>query len=198
VTNELFESLALLSETLEEMGVAWALVGGLAVSCYVDPRFTRDIDVAVAVGDDAGAESFLRAWQSQGYVLSAVMEQDAVGRLSTARTTKGRGQEGIYVDLLFASSGIEFEVIEQAQTIAVVPDVVIPVARPGHLYALKLLSDSPDERPQDRVDLKALRELIVGDERIATEEALALIAERGFARGRDLLSRMKLALGGVT
>ncbi|TXD34510.1 nucleotidyl transferase AbiEii/AbiGii toxin family protein [Lujinxingia vulgaris] len=77
--NELFESLSIVRDTFEDMGTAWALVGGLAVSCYVDPRFTRDIDVAVAVKNDADAESFLHAWQSRGYVLSAVMEQDAVG-----------------------------------------------------------------------------------------------------------------------
>jgi len=33
-----------------------ALVGGLAVSARTEPRFTRDLDVAVAVPDDAGAE----------------------------------------------------------------------------------------------------------------------------------------------
>ncbi|TXC76481.1 hypothetical protein FRC91_07030 [Bradymonadales bacterium TMQ1] len=195
--NELFESLATLSDTFEDMGTAWALVGGLAVSCYVDPRFTRDIDVAVAVRSDADAESFLHAWQSRGYVISAVIEQDAVGRLSAARTTRAGVREGIFINLLFASSGIEPEIVDQAQPIAVVPDVVVPVARPGHLFALKLLSESPDERPQDAMDLNALRDIIAGDERIVAREALRLIAERGFARGRDLSMRFMQVLGDV-
>lgn len=189
--NELLASLASLRDTFKGLDAAWALVGGLAVSCYVDPRFTRDIDIAVAVRDDVEAESFLRAWQTRGYELSSVMEQDAVGRLSTVRTTRERSQEGVYIDLLFASSGIEVEVVEQAQAIEVVPGVVIPVARPGHLFALKLLSESADERPQDAMDLSALREIIVGAELSAAEEATQLIMDRGFGRGRDLSSRLK-------
>ncbi|WP_230470212.1 hypothetical protein [Lujinxingia vulgaris] len=116
------------------------------------------------------------------------------GRLSTARTTRERSQEWVYVDLLFASSGIEVEIVEQAQAIAVIPEVVIPVARPGHLFALKLLSESADERPQDAMDLRSLREIIVGEERKAAEEATRLIMDRGYGRGRDLSSRLKHTL----
>ena len=45
---------------LADAGVPWALVGGLAVSVRVEPRFTRDIDLAVAVEDDASAERLIR------------------------------------------------------------------------------------------------------------------------------------------
>ena len=37
------------------------LVGGLAVSARCEPRFTRDIDIAVALADDAQAEKLVRA-----------------------------------------------------------------------------------------------------------------------------------------
>ena len=33
-------------------GVGFALVGGLAVSARTEPRFTRDLDFAIAVADD--------------------------------------------------------------------------------------------------------------------------------------------------
>ncbi|MBA3393554.1 MAG: hypothetical protein H0T89_12975 [Deltaproteobacteria bacterium] len=36
-----------------------ALIGGLAVSARTEPRFTRDIDVAVAVADDESAEAIV-------------------------------------------------------------------------------------------------------------------------------------------
>ncbi|HEY3604485.1 MAG TPA: hypothetical protein VGL04_07415 [Sporichthyaceae bacterium] len=42
-------------------------------------------------------------------------------------------------DLLFASSGIEDVVVAEAVTTTVLPGLVVPVARPGHLVALKLL-----------------------------------------------------------
>lgn len=34
---------------LDGAGSPWALVGGLAVSARLEPRFTRDIDLAVSV-----------------------------------------------------------------------------------------------------------------------------------------------------
>ena len=37
---------------LERAGCRWALLGGLAVSVRAEPRFTRDIDLAVAVESD--------------------------------------------------------------------------------------------------------------------------------------------------
>jgi len=51
---------------LTEGGVAFALVGGLAVSVRTEPRFTRDADVAVAVADDPGAEALIHTLRRQG------------------------------------------------------------------------------------------------------------------------------------
>ena len=39
----------------------FALVGGLAVGVRGEPRMTRDVDLAVAVADDAGAEDVVNA-----------------------------------------------------------------------------------------------------------------------------------------
>jgi hypothetical protein len=39
--------------------VAFALIGGLAVSARTEPRFTRDADLAVAVASDAQAEALI-------------------------------------------------------------------------------------------------------------------------------------------
>ena len=51
----------------EVLGLRWALVGGLAVSARAEPRTTRDVDVAVAVNDDAGAEAAVLALRHRGY-----------------------------------------------------------------------------------------------------------------------------------
>jgi hypothetical protein len=47
------------SADLETAGVRFALIGGLAVSARVEPRFTRDLDFAVAVEGDADAEALV-------------------------------------------------------------------------------------------------------------------------------------------
>jgi hypothetical protein len=45
---------------LNAAGVRWALVGGLAVYARAIPRFTKDLDFAVAVANDAEAEDVVR------------------------------------------------------------------------------------------------------------------------------------------
>lgn len=70
---------------LGRLGVAHALVGGHAVSVRVEPRFTRDLDFAVAVADDRAAENLVRELTGRGYRLTAIVEQEATGRLATVR-----------------------------------------------------------------------------------------------------------------
>lgn len=40
---------------LEAIGARWAVIGGLAVAFRAEPRFTKDVDLAVAVADDQEA-----------------------------------------------------------------------------------------------------------------------------------------------
>ena len=70
----------------------------------------------------------------------------------------------------------------------------MPVARLGHLIALKVLARDDRTRPQDRVDLAALltrADVAALDE---AREALALVTRRGFHRGRDLLAALDAAV----
>lgn len=45
------------SAELTELGARFALVGGLAVSAWGEPRYTRDVDLAVAVERDDEARA---------------------------------------------------------------------------------------------------------------------------------------------
>jgi hypothetical protein len=175
-----------IASQLARPGHSWALVGGLAVSARAEPRFTRDIDLAVAVRDDAMAEALVHGLTGSGYRVLSSIEQEAAGRLATVRLeTPGEGPGGVVVDLLFASSGVEAEIVHGADVLEVLAGLRVPVARIGHLLALKLLSNSPT-RPQDLVDIVALlREAGPADIEEARLTA-ALITQRGFARGRDL------------
>lgn len=174
------------STDLADSGVAFALVGGLAVSVRTEPRFTRDADLAVALADDAEAEALVNRLQSRGYRVATVLEQAAVGRLSTVRLQRSTDAQAPVVDLLFASSGIEPEIVAHADQIEILPSLRIGVARTGHLIALKLLSRDDVDRPQDLVDLRALLRSASPAEMDRARESIALIAERGYDRGRDL------------
>lgn len=133
---------------LSRAGARFALVGGLAVSARTEPRFTRDVDLAVAVDSDAQAEGVVRTLQECGYATLAVLEHEKTGRLATVRMSQPRTLEpqGI-VDLLFASSGLEPEIVSASSPLAIVRGLDVDVAQRGHLVALKLLARDDDRRP---------------------------------------------------
>ena len=56
----------------------FALVG-LAVSARTEPRFTRDLDFAVAVTNDPEAEEVVYNLQRVGYLVAATIEQTVLG-----------------------------------------------------------------------------------------------------------------------
>lgn len=86
---------------LTRLGVPHALVGGLAISIRAEVRFTRDVDLAIAVDSDAHLDRITRALAGEGFVLVTVVEQDERKRVAIARL---RSPSGIVVDLLAASS----------------------------------------------------------------------------------------------
>ncbi len=182
---------------LREERLRWAVVGGLAVSARSEPRTTRDIDVAVAAPADDEAEQILFRLQGHGLVVVSAVEQTARKRLATARL---RGSDGalrfVLLDLLFASSGIEGEVVATAEEIEVLPGLSMPVARTGYFIALKALARNDRYRPQDLDDVRSLlRDAAPGDLDEA-RRAAALIESRGFSRGRPLYEELEALLRG--
>ncbi|MCC7385567.1 MAG: nucleotidyl transferase AbiEii/AbiGii toxin family protein [Deltaproteobacteria bacterium] len=182
----LARALVRVSEDLDRIGRPYALVGGLAVSARCEPRFTRDIDLAVAVDTDASAERFVA---NLGYAIESTVEHSAVSRLATVRLRGPGGRTAPIVDLLFASSGIEREICDHAEELEIVRGVRLRVACASDLIALKILSEA-DRREQDRVDLVHLLRHASAEDLARAESALELIARRGFARGKDLTARL--------
>lgn len=185
--NALALALAAVKERLDSLDRPFAVVGGLAVSARTEPRFTRDVDLAVAVAGDPEAEALTRDLVASGYRILATVEQEATHRLATLRlAAPGATGRGVVVDLLFASSGIEGEITRQAELLELFPSLRVPVARVEHLVALKVLARDDARRPQDRQDLLALLRVASVDERDRARRLLEFIAARGFARGREL------------
>jgi hypothetical protein len=180
-----------ITQHLVDAEAAFALIGGLAVSIRTEPRFTRDADLVVAVAGDDEAEALLHRLHAEGYQLGTVLEQNAVGRLATVRLQWSTESQGPIVDLLFASSGIEADIVREADLLEVLPQLTMPVARTGHLIALKLLSRNDVDRPQDVIDLRALVRAATDEELARAREAVRLIEARGYNRGRQLESRLE-------
>ncbi len=178
------EELHQIRDALDDLSLPWALVGGLAVSARAFPRFTADVDVVVAVADDSEAEELVFALRNTGFVLRELVEQHAVHRLATARLTC-RASSGTFVDLLFASSGIEADIAEAAEPLEILPGLIVPVAQAGHLLSMKLLSRDIG-RPHDQADVISLIAIMDDVQWDIAADAASTIENRGFQRGRDL------------
>ncbi|HEU5471452.1 MAG TPA: hypothetical protein VFV67_12425 [Actinophytocola sp.] len=87
-----------------------------------EPRFTRDVDVAATVTDDSAAEQLIHS-----------VEHDDAERLATARLGVSPTDHGgqVIVDVLFASSGIEPEIVRAAEPIEILPGLTVPWRRPA-------------------------------------------------------------------
>ena len=65
--NPLEVLLRQIATLLENRQQSWVLIGGLAVSVRSEPRFTRDLDIAVAVTDDPSAEGLVHSLSAAGF-----------------------------------------------------------------------------------------------------------------------------------
>jgi predicted nucleotidyltransferase len=179
-------ALADVARHLRQLDQPFALVGGLAVSLRAEVRFTRDIDLAIAVADDAEVERLVYDLRGDGYTAIALVEHQARKRLATVRLAS---PAGLIVDLLAASTGIEAEIVARAIPVAIEEVGEVPVARAEELLAMKVLSMT-DRRLQDRID--AIN-LVLTNEALdldAVRNNLERITERGFHRDQDLLAKL--------
>ncbi len=119
----------------------------------------------------------------------ALVEQQAPQRLSTARLLHV-DDNGLFVGLLFASSGIESEIVAAADVMNVIAGLALPVATVGHLMAMKLLARDDRQRPADADDLRALCAVATDADWSSARRAVRMITDRGFHRSRDLIAAL--------
>ena len=191
--NPLERALQRIFAELSGVGRSVALVGGLAVSARAEPRTTRDVDLAVSVDSDEDAEHLIFHLQNRGYVVRMLLEREDSGRIATVRLTR-ESERAVYVDLLFASSGIESEIVVDAERIELLDGISVPVASRAHLIALKVLARDDRNRPQDWDDLRALLLDASSQDLDTARAALDLIEQRGYHRGRALRADLDRAL----
>jgi hypothetical protein len=166
-------------------GRSWALIGGLAVAARATPaHLTSTVEGAVADPTGEAAAAIGNGFARLGYRSVPVTgRSNAAGAKILHLISPAPQRRTVFVDLLLAVSGIEPDVVAAADRITVLGGQ-IPVAKLGHLLALKLLAN----RPQDQMDGARLILAASDAELRRARQALDLIAERGFARdeARDL------------
>jgi len=147
----MFEEFKELLSSFNARKVRYLIVGGYAVSLYVQPRSTQDLDVWVA-SDPTNAEAVYAALHEFGAPLQGLTAADF--------TQKGKffrmGRVPFAVDILSEISGLDFEPAWANRVQAVVDEQTGMQAffiSPADLITNKLASG----RPQDLADAAALR-----------------------------------------
>lgn len=145
---DLHAELRRVARVLEEAGIEYALVGGLAVSIHARPRATDDIDVLIARADAPRAQRLLAR---EGYAARSEEMVVAKGRLRIQRLLKVEGEDLLLLDLLLADDA-ELSGILARRVILDDAGARLRVAARADLRKLKRLRGSP----QDLADLDAL------------------------------------------
>ncbi|MBI2393584.1 MAG: nucleotidyl transferase AbiEii/AbiGii toxin family protein [Deltaproteobacteria bacterium] len=185
-------ALAEIAAWLSARRVSFALVGGLAVSIRGEVRFTRDVDLALAVSE-AELEALIRDLRAARYAIHSLVEHDVARRTATVRLVT---RDAIHVDLLAASSGIEQEIVGRATPIDIPSVGLVPVATAEDLVATKVLAMT-DRRRRDFDDAIGLILANPSLDLAAVRERLSLITARGFHREQDLEAKLAAVLSAV-
>lgn len=185
--HDLGKAITSVVDWLNRNQIKYALVGGLAVSFRALERATKDIDIAIATKDDTEAENLVLSLQSLGFHPATLLENKRQKKISTVRLLSAEFP-GVYLDLLFTTSGIESEVVQTAEPVEVLPGLTVQLASRSSLLAMKVLSSTSKHRRQDLIDIDNLFAEATTEEINQAKSLVSLIQERGFNHQLDLLA----------
>ncbi len=147
--NPLIKSLKELCSFLEDQGIEYMLIGGLAVGIWGEPRATVDIDFLVATGLDDFDTLKHNLIESSRFVF--IHDKPMVfGKITFLRATI-KSNTDISVDFLFSDDEFKNGALQRKETVKV-DDFLLNISSPEDLILLKLLSG----REQDRLDAEKI------------------------------------------
>jgi len=149
----LYQALRRILSVLEELGVPYALIGGLALPFYEVVRATEDVDLLILVRP---LEMNALAGKISRKGLSAEARRGSPGDPLVGVVVVDIPHEGgvITCDLVLPSARWQSEAVRNAQTFEV-EGMSLRVARARDLFLLKLYADGP----QDLLDAGSLLRL---------------------------------------
>lgn len=148
MSMNLFDELVAVVKALDQSGVDYALVGGLAVGVWGAPRATKDIDLLIRPEDAASAKEAIR---QVGYQLDALPMQFSDGMQMQRVSKVGAGQL-MTVDFILVNTNLE--PAWQSRMRRDTDVFSLSVISRDALIAMKLAAG----RPQDQADVLKLME----------------------------------------
>ena len=132
---------------LEGRDLKYALIGGLAVGCRGQARYTKDVDLSVWV--DLGDEpDFIKAVLKK---FPARMEDAAAFALSS-RTLLIEASNGVAIDLALAFFPFEEKMLSRATRVKIQAGLTVKVLSAEDLIVTKAMAS----RPQDWIDVQGV------------------------------------------
>lgn len=128
--------------------VRFLVVGGYAVMKYGEPRFTKDIDLWVAI-DKTNSESVFAALKEFGAPLAGLNSEDFMNSSSFYQM----GRAPLRVDIMMSIAGVEFEECWKRRVLVELGGAVIPFIAKDDLIIAKESSG----RAQDLIDADQLK-----------------------------------------
>lgn len=147
--TESLKETAVIMNRLTDKGTieGYALIGGLSVSVWGQPRGTRDIDLLVSLEATEKTSAFITALKEDGFSAELYKGSitDPVPYLVRAR------KKDVPIDIIIATRKMENEAVANAVDIDF-KGVNIPVISPEYLIIMKLKAGGP----RDLLDVKEL------------------------------------------
>ena len=139
--------LSLVTDFLNEHGYRHALIGGIALAAYGLPRTTVDVDLLV---DSAAQDDLIRFLESRGY--------ETLNRSQGYSNHLHSDPDWGSLDFVYAGGDTAERLFAECQRKQGPGGLEIPVPKPEHLAALKVLAmkNDPQRTFQEMADIRFL------------------------------------------
>ena len=139
-----------LAQLFQELQIDYAVLGGIAVSYYGEPRLTWDVDVNILLASDQ-VENFLATAKKQGFTPRLPDAKAILKKTGVIPMTFLEDEEEGHCDLIVAQNALEIAGIRRA-SLRQIGKSRIKLIACEDLILHKIASD----RPRDREDLLSI------------------------------------------
>jgi hypothetical protein len=147
----LVDELHSVASALTSHGIAYAICGGVAVTIHGAPRTTKDIDVLVAPADVPRALAAVAPLGFSFVALPMTFDAGTPRERHVQRVSKLEDGQHLILDLIVEDASLQGSLADRIEVD--LPAGRLAVVSRATLVRMKQLAG----RPQDRVDLDALR-----------------------------------------
>ena len=144
----LYDEFFTIIRLLNDSAIDYAVVGGIALSFHVEPRYTKDIDLLVS---STHVDTLKESLRSRGYTFEVEPWSFKNTDITLHRLSKVSGEDTMTIDILVGNEPRHEEIIKHA----IVDDSeqgLVKIARKQDLIWLKKFRNSK----QDIADIEAL------------------------------------------